>query len=583
MSEQDATPAKRPRMDAEDTESDEVVGPPVLPAEMFELVIACMNVNELLVCRSVCKYFKQVVDRIKFRSMVIAESEESTCYPVLEYWKEDYGYNKETLNYKRFDDQFFFVTNEPVYESDTLFSSDTSAGLRVLMIRFDLSALRKLFIVEARQNGQSLFGLINGLPQLQHLQIDLIDLVCNLRLQLPNLRVLSVAKVRRQGEFAIWLDTPSLTHLETSSLRGSKFQFEHRESITFLQCSNFSHVDLFELENLKTLICEYADNLVNFEEDSDAPVVLNFADFPRLRRVDCARMLIKEAQELFFLCGGNGIDFYYCGRRVDDLDLELGELFESSEEDSFIQLLTMDRMLSVYDRLADSLYFVEGIRYFKHLDTYFPKKLPENFARKFYCVREVYVARKIENVDYFLEFLRCFRNLKVLWLHYAALSQDFFDRHSHLFARLHEFSYKDRSDRSPNEPSEIDFKFILNLRFLKKFFTNQRISLRLLSDAFNTLKYLESFWVEDFLDFKITREEDRLKVLCIDFEQNFPTHQFTSKTEMLKFMEKQFPALSATSSLWFYSSFIVLFESKLVRISFTNWFSLCNLIVRADC
>ena len=43
---------------------------------------------------------------------------------------------------------------------------------------------------------------------------------------------------------------------------------------------------------------------------------------------------------------------------------------------------------------------------------YFPDSLPADFAKKFYGVRQLWVGREIKKLDYFIEFLKCFKNLK---------------------------------------------------------------------------------------------------------------------------------------------------------------------------
>ena len=426
------------------------------------------------------------------------------------------------------------------------------------MNHFDLSQLRRLFTVEVR-NGRAHFDLLNRLVQLQHLQINRIQLDCDLRLQLPNLRTLSIVKLNRRHDFQVTLATPNLKHFETHSLRGSKFRFEHPDSVIFLQVSRCSFDDVFELRaNLEVLVCEWADSLVcvetneqnSDESDEDRTQNLNLSAFRKLHRVDCARMLPNEAMELQNLCYRNRVDFYFCGCRVDNR-LFRYYLDQAGRKD-LLQLLKIEDMFNDYDQLADCMYICEGIRYWKWFDCYFPDQLPENFAQKFYLVRAVYVAREIENVNYFIEFLRCFKNLKVLELNCAALPQEFFDRHSHLFARLHEFKYT-HSCISSSKRDEVNLDFILNFELLEKFETNRPVSMRLISEAFNSLKHLKRFDLDKVRDryqneekspeFTILRTEHGYNLTDYGAEQ-FPKFDFSSKTELLKFVEERFPALS---------------------------------------
>ena len=549
-------PTKRPR-----TAEPEIVGPPVLPAEMFEQVIGQMNLNELVACRAVCKFFKQVVDRIKLRSVVIAESEDSACELVFSYGYSDYDWD-EHVEYDRFSDQFWFVSNDPVYESDALIAEDTTAGLRMLVNHFDLSQLRRLFIVEV-PNGRAHFELINRLVQLEQLQINWIQLDCDLRLQLPNLRTLSIVKVYRSYHYQITLATPNLKNFETRSLHESKFRFEHPNSVLFLQVSRCSFDDVFQLRaNLKVLVSEWAESLVRIDDDrrlyeEDRIQTLDLSSFEKLRRVDCARMMYEDGEQLPFLCNSNGVDFYFCGCRIDSDGIFEPYLNRAGRKDH-LKLLKIECMFNYYDQLADSMYICESIRYWKWFDPYFPDQLPENFAKKFYLVRAIYVAGEIENVDYFVEFLSCFKNLKLLELNCAALPQEFFDRHSHLFARLQKFSYMHRRISS-RKRDEVNLDFIVNFKLLEKFATNRPISMRLISEAFNSLKHLKRFDLEEVRDryrkeneekspeFTIARTKNGYKLDDYGV-QGFPRFEFSSKAELLKFVEERFSALSKFSS-----------------------------------
>lgn len=547
MSKQVANRAKRQRTTKYEKESKSNA---VLPAEVFDLIIAHLDVNDRITCRAVCQYFRQMVNKIKIRSLAIAESEDSICEPVLDVWEDDYDYN-DAVEYKRFSDRFYFVSNEPVYESDTLITQDTCAGLRTLANCFDLSELRRLFIVKVG-DGQTHFAFLNRLVQLEHLQISSIDLNCNLQLQLPNLGSLSIALVNHRDNFRISLATPRLRNFETENLTSSLFRFKYPKSVTLLQVRYIENDRyLYELKNLEILICEYGYQLTWFEEgdhNEENLISLNFAAFRKLKRLDCGRMIRAEAYRLFDICQANSIDFYYCGLKINDLYGDLDYLLNYADRRELLKLLSVDHMFEEYDQLADALYYCEGIRYFKYFHIHFPNKLPENFASKFYGIREVYVARKIENVDYFVQFLKCFKNLKVLWLENSFLTQEFFDRHSHLFARLHEFLYKHSTIlNGPIQP--IDLKFIRNFKYLESFQTDIQIGMDLITEAFNSLNYLKKFHLEsfpDFLDlnFRITKTENEFRVHCFNRPKSLRIPKFQTKLKMFNFLKKRFPALT---------------------------------------
>ena len=530
MSEQDENPAKRQRI-ARDEEK--VEGNSALPAEMFDLVLSHMDVNERIACRAVCKYFKQVVEKeIKIRSLAIAESEDSTCEPVIEARYQDYAWGG-AVKIRRFSDHFYFISNDPVFESDALISQDTATGLRNLMNCFDLSCLRRLFVVEVR-NGSAHFDLLNRLVQLEHLQIGSIDLDSNLKLQLPNLRTLSIAQVNHQADCRIVLATPNLKNFETKSLSESIFKFQHPRSVTFVQMQEWNRL-LYQLKNLEVLICEYS---VVWFDNEDRVKGLSFSAFPKLKRVDCVHVRVKEIRELFYRCRQNSVDFYFAGVKIENLRRELGCQLQHAGTKDLVKLPDTKNfeVFYHYDRLADELYVCEGMRYGYYL-MYFPESLPENFARKFYGVRQLWAGNQIENVNYFIEVLKCFRNLKEVSLESTRLTQDFFDRHSHLFARVQEFVCRHRYGSHPRV--KIDFKFILNFKYLEVFWTDQKkIKINLLCEAFKTLKYLRKFAGKRFI---IGKEGKR--VICFDRQTNCPERQFSSKLEMLPYIEEQFPSV----------------------------------------
>ena len=524
--------------------TEEITGPPVLPAEMFELVIGQMNVNEWIACRAVCKFFKQVVDKIKLRNLAIAEDEDSACKSVFDYRKEeDYDF-ADHVDYKRFSDRFYFVSNDPVYESDTLISPNTTAGLRMLVNHFDLSQLRRLFVVEVR-NGRAHFDLLNRLVQLEDLQINWIQMDADLKLQLPNLQTLSIVQLIGDEDFQVLLDTPNLKHFETRVLEEFRFAFEHPDSVIFLQVSRCAHDDVLVLRNLEMLVCEWASSLVWIDRekcslDDDRAELLDFSRLPQLQRVDCARMDNEEAEELCYCLRSNQIDFYYCGMKIDNLYDDLRAVMEATESDEMLKLLDQESFYEFYDLLADSLYFCESIKY-RSLEDFTLEGIPENFANKFYLVREIFVPGRIKSVDHMVKLFSYFKCLKFLRFENPGLPEKFFDRHSHLFARLHELTYD--IDPYP-ERDKVNLKFILNLRYLEKFRTNKPISMRLASEAFSTLKYLKTFSAQDF---KIIRDENKFEVISLG-KASFRDQKFDSLPEMLKFMEERHPNLFTDSN-----------------------------------
>ena len=540
-------PARRAKKQKTAKEAKESECNPVLPAEIFAMLIGHMEIRERIVCRAVCQYFKQVVDRIKVRrSLVIAESEDSTCEPIFGAREDHDFYYFKNADYERFLDQFYFVSNDPVYESDVLISPDTCAGLRILMKQFDLCELRRLFIVEAK-NGRNMVDLLNELVQLEHLQISSINFDCDLRLKLPNLHTLSIVELIHRPGFHLFLATKNLKNFETMHLRRFNFRFEYPRSVTLVKVQDFDDA-LYELQNLEVLICEYVpiEYDDDFEKDDDEHIIpMNFGLLPKLQRVDCAHGDPKDITEMHYLCHHASIDFYYCGLKIESLWSELGYFIDRGEEDELVRLLGMHHMFDDYEYLADHLYFFDAIRYQKNFITFFPDRLPENFASKFYGVRDIYVDGKIENVDYFVQFLRCFKSLKVVWLTDTFLDNEFFDRYAHLFGRVHEFHY--RHDIS-NPPLKVDLKLIFNFKYLENFCTDQPIQMNLITEAFGSLRYFKCFRLENIINFERSFEIELVKnkftVLCLDPRKDCKVHEFTSKPKMLKFVEKHFPFLS---------------------------------------
>lgn len=443
---------------------------PILPPELYNLILLHLNVNDLLSCRATCRLFKALVDQIKIRSLAVSKEENAFKYrPRSDDSRNDYFMQ-------------FHEKTEDLALSSHLLSSSSLRTLRAL----NLSQLRKLIINRIEVRTRSGFDMIASFEQLEYLEINSFYLYCTLVITLPNLRTFKAFDSISPGNSHIRFATPSLTTLETdcfmscTNLGTNRLFFSYPESLKRLIVCSLDRNTVENFRNLEYLECYEAHRLAYLE----------LRRFRELKQVNCGYMtmscalaILKQRKE-----ENMNFDLFYRGLKINhlnELNTELVDQLVSADPVPMRRLYSRPlstRFLFIYypDLIDGPLPMARELNYEDYLEC-FPNGSPENFTAKFFNVRKLNCTSKIEQPDHFVELLKKFKHLRTLKLTNTGLTDDFYIRHLHLFSGINELEIYDQ----PNTIADLEIVF--RFKQLEKFSTNQQVSPPLISSLFEKL------------------------------------------------------------------------------------------------
>ena len=485
---------------------------PRLPPELYNLILANLNVNDLLTCRRVNKLFRVLVDQIRIHSLAISKEENAFSYrPSGTRFGPGTGYCEDFIW------QFHNCTEHQALACRTLKSSSLKT-LKAL----NLSQLRQLIIHRIEIRSRSSFEPINRLEHLEYLEISLFHLYCNLEIAMPNLRTFKTYDSVGPTNYAVRFTTPSLTNLKTvcfqfsTSMGPNKLRFKHPETLRRLSVRACDRPMTENLRNLEYFEC-YFGHFIN---------CLELFRFQSLKALNCGELTIHDMLgileqrknrkmnfDLFF----RGIKLNHANELRQDLVDELTDTNPNPNWRHFKPFSARILFANYADLFDSPLPMANSLSYEDFVE-HFPSGAPENFSVKFFNVRELSCANRIERPEHFVALIRNFRHLEKVKLINSGLKDQFYIRYLHLFSRITELHIFD-------QPKMIsDLAIVFRFKKLERFCTNQQVYQRLILDLFENL--------QNFKYVQFTFREQTYDIDCFDRQPNQHAHQIIDTAQV---------------------------------------------------
>ena len=481
-----------------------------LPPELYDLILANLSVNDLLTCRLVSKLFLMLVDQIKIQNLAISKEDNAFRYTSSQHRFEldhpQYGYISP----------FYHHTEHQALACRML----KSTSLKTLNA-LNLSQLRQLIIKGIEIRSRSSFEPINRLEHLEYLEMSLARLYCDLEIAMPNLRNFKTKDSISPTNCVVRFTTPSLISLETmcfqtmTQMGPNKLRFNYPETLLRLPVSDF---DGPMTENLRNL--EYFELFWTFFSYRE------LSRFPRLKAVNCSSLTIKDALSILEERKNKKMNFdlFFRGIKVNcENELRQGlvdELTDTNPKSMSRRFRPFSTgiLFANYADLIDSPLPLATSQNYEDFAEYFPNGAPENFSIKFFNVRVLSCANRIERPDHFVALIRNFKHLETVKLINSGLTDQFYFGYLHLFSRIIELHIFD-------QPKTIsDLAIILRFKQLERFSTNQQVCQRLILDLFEKLP--------NFTFVKFLLGEQIYSIDCANRQINQPANQFINTAQV---------------------------------------------------
>ena len=363
--------------------------------ELLEMILKCLQVNEILICKLVNKQFYSAIKTLKLSSLVISDHSFRRRYfhsnkPV------DYGHRVMIYTFRPFQP----ILSEPIF-----------TNLKSLFIDFSRVCIEI-------ENSES----INQFKRLERLELDgltLRNLEC-FTISLPFLRTLSIQNLdsytgSNHPDCRITINSPSLANLRIAIRKGYKIGFTFARSVRFLEIFEWQDFvcDLTELEYLycnriKGVTNEKYSKLEKLKElhmDAQENVFVNLVK---------QRERLQRMHPKIFVLGvdfehGSPIGFHWPDHNEAHLDEEWMAAFYWQNR----------------HKIANVLPFINVIDY-GLLEKHFGNAISAHFGGKFTDLYQLRVT-KVNHKSQFINFLNDCR-LRNLYLDAAAeLDQSFYN------------------------------------------------------------------------------------------------------------------------------------------------------------
>lgn len=474
----------------------------VIPNELFIKIFCRSTIKRLLLYRTVCKRWHYLIANLKLKELILYFQSFPFC--------KRYPTHERRIKYRN------------SLELSTDFKFIRSAFIQNLFERLETLFLYDFSNSDETNPKMIPVGLLECFKKLKYLTF--IDITIQMRkesnsLNLTNLQSLVVLVSANLSN--IILDSPKLTHIKTNSYTNF-FRLKNKNSIKFLYCDYYES-SIIELNNLEYLFIELIDNL-----DSD------FLNANRLKMLKELH-LFKNLESLESLISQKHIN-----KRSNLRIFYFGIEYTAQTESSFLNLrskyaLDKDNVLIYYHNyfhLANQNYFINVIDYNEIYDCF--GKIPSDFLDKFKLIYIVEVKNQIKNQFEFVNFLKNCETLTTIKLFHSSLEQKYYDILPEISAFLIQLYIRESIQK-------IDYHFILRLKNLLQFTTDQNIDLALADEILNTCEHLDCF------GFSCKRNEVLIEKNCLKFNTTivFRTGRRKMKTinrkgEIIKYLNKTF-------------------------------------------
>ena len=377
-----------------------------------------------------------------------------------------------------------------------------------------LNNLKQLLIISTdwsnfgKYNLTKLFEQINAIKSLEHLELVGLKMKRTnfVNLNLVNLKVLNLERI--EVGLGITLRTPSLISLKIDLFDSidKKIKFTNPESIQLL-IINYFETFITTFINLEYLYIKQILKLVDIKE-GETNNDLFFNKLPNLKEIQ----FYEEKRTYHYLVSQKNLlkrenlGIYYCG--IDFLDNNLDNLPNSNLSPyTNLDHNIIEFYAAFYSQTATLLPFVKRLVY-DDLD-HCLDKIPELLINKFVNLNAIEIRNRVKNPIVFIEFLRCFKNLKSLSFKRSELNQNFFNLLSQLQPILDALEIHSDDD--------LDFDFILKFSNLNHIYIGKNLELEFVYQVFERFGDLKFFFYYQDTELSLNVEGDKFE-FCVKQE-----------------------------------------------------------------
>lgn len=429
-----------------------------LPLEMIQFIFIQLCLSDLLICRKVCKNWKNIVDLFKTDDLVIYANRLPT---------KKWFYLNDQVNCR-------FSISVPNLNLDLIdFKND-------YFIKF------KSLYIDSTDEYFSSFDiglLLNHLIQLERLEIINLNLRTTSQLTLPDLKTFSISSIQTGR---LILNTPELENLRIV-YRSTLFKIDivYPNKIKWFESLEFDS-SLFKFVNLEHLFCKYINHLD-----------IDFYSFKKLIQIS-----FDYSQNFFDHLLKQMKNSKYEKRKQPKLNVYfMGFKFETSPPNQLISQIQTSKINEknvhlfeiFYPIVSDILPFIKSVNY-TALENRFENSIPKGLGKKLVNFDELILENDTKNKEQFLNFVKQCSKFPKLILNYSS---------ANIYSNLLE-------EVCPNiqileTEDQLPFNFIVNL--FKKF-----PNLYLIKNFDKNLDFEFNFrFLNDQLEL-ITKKQDSVKI-----------------------------------------------------------------------
>lgn len=420
-----------------------------LPDLVLFKVFDYLTIDELILIRTVSKRLKYLINEYKIKELIVRD-------------RHDVDYN-------------WYFTYKPVNLNNSIFIYWRNHI-------YDYPHFRTFFRhckrMKLRLNNDFSYDCLDEFKNLEHLEVDnnLYYLYGMAIVNLPNLKILKILIQSTDGKLTInseKLEIICLSRFET-------IQLVNPQTVRQLQVESYENENLKDLKNLEIFRCNHASN-------TDSLIAKLPDNLKEIHAFDFTTLLIRD-EELTMInrileqrSKFQNLSVYFKSIKINEANIDRNSPnFNNNQIKNKFALLSKN-----FDSLEDKVSWIVDFEY-NLLMNAFNNQLPVNFHNKFVNIHHIETKKKIEDQNHFYEFLRNCRNLVSLVLDCPSLNQEFYDKLADIPFFIEHLSLME------NEV-ELDCQFVLKLKLLTDFITNQDLSMQLITDISMKLSYIRRF------------------------------------------------------------------------------------------
>ena len=441
-----------------------------LPPELWTIIFKLLNLIDQNKCRLVSARWKNIVDSIKVRDLLISHSTGDLV-------------NSWFISNKSFSLKNRLLLN---LKSSTSFQSPSRfyGSLRRLRLNTEIS----LDLIKLRW--------LEKFDQLEQLEIDYIHSFVNFLISLPNLNKLYIGSMSEHNSFG----TDFLT-FNAPKLQFAYFGYDVLRAVRLIHFDCLQHLEIendggySDLNHFKNLRIVHCHRIMKISLN----LMKSLIRLPKLAELHCNSTGLSNYKGQRTPTDGEierlGILFNYFSEQINELrelNLKLyleGVLIKDGKEfdDYDFTQDVLKLHLENYDSLADCFPWYQEIAYTELIKS--TSELPTNINQKYPNITSVRVDGTVEE-EKFIWFLRGCRNLVALHIK-VPLTQRFYDQLVDWNCGLRYLTIGHHND-------EINFDFLYKLEYLVYFDTETALSMDIAQDIIRKLKYCKSLIFNSF-------------------------------------------------------------------------------------